>query len=243
MLKPFAAALIVSVSALVGTESRAAEFNFTAYVYGMSMSPVDLTPRLDLAIGDTISGTFSYDQNIPVNFRAETEIGSNTSYFLQEGQASSSIGQISFNFGPTPTTLQFTTAIGFDNFDIQGTDTREDGIRLYANSSPSFSEQITGNDLGFTSAIVDIDLRTPETFFNDSTLPTTLNLDDFLTSRNLTFTGFDQAAGSGEGFRATFTSITDITTVDTPFSVLFLASGCMMLWMRRRPGTAQSQSV
>ncbi len=243
MLKPFAAALVVSVSASFNTEAYAAEFNFSAFINSISNETLDPLPQLGLAPGDTITGSFSYDLNTPANYRSESETGSFTAYQQPGGRISPSIGQISFDFGPTSTTLQFATIQVFDNRINQDTNTFEDEFHVVADSSMIFPAPITGDDRGYSSAISQIDLRTNETFFDSSALPTTLNLDDFIIARTLTFSGRDQATGVREGFSATFTSITDITTVDTPFSGLLLASGCMMLWMRRRPGTGQSQSV
>ena len=127
-----------------------------------------------------------------------------------------------------------------DNFLNRYRGGTEDRLRFIADASPIFPAPITGDDLGFTTAYADIYLTGPETVFDSSALPTALNLEDFFIESSLAFSGHDPAAGTYDYFRATITNITDVTTVDTPLSGLLLASGCMMLWMRRKPNAKQT---
>lgn len=240
MFKPFATALIVTVSTAFGTEADAAEFNFTAFVNYTDDFTLDPLPQLGIAPGDTLTGSFSYDPNAPARYSSEREGGSYTSYQPPRGLTTPSIGQISFNFGPTPTTLQIAAIEISDNTNFLSQSVIEDGFRVVADSSPIFPAPITGDDRGYTQAISLIYLSGSDTVFDSSALPTTLNLDDFLRENRLTFSGSNDATGVREGFTATFTSLTDVTTVDTPLSGLLLASGCMMLWVRRKPRAKQA---
>jgi len=240
MFKPFAAALIVTVSTAFGTAASAAEFNFTAFVNHTQGFSLDPLPRLGIVPGDTITGSFSYDQNARVGSVYEAEGSSTTYYEPPRGQVTPSVGQISFNFGSTPTTLQIAAIKVDDNFLNPDGFVREDEFYFVADSSPLFPAPIIGDDRGFTSVISSVYLTGTEAVFDSSALPTTLDLADFLTESSISFLAYYEGPATHESFSATITSLTDVTTVDTPFSGLLLASGCMMLWMRRKPNAKQT---
>jgi len=71
MFKPFATALIVTVSATLGTAAEAVEYSFTAFINSTSDGTFDPLPQLGLAPGDTITGSFSYTLDAQASFSTE----------------------------------------------------------------------------------------------------------------------------------------------------------------------------